>query len=67
MNSTKKLTKMLAVALSLSLLLTGVVLTASAGEGDMMAENDRIIKPIKNGLETSCTYNEYDDVWSCRL
>ncbi len=68
MNFTKKLATMMAVALSVSLLLTGVALAASAGEGEMMAENERIVKPIKSGLEThSCVYDEYEDVWFCKL
>jgi len=64
----KKTTSVLALVLSLSLLVVGVAFNASAGEEALeIAKNDRIIKPVKAGLETRCHYDEFEDVYSCRL
>ncbi len=63
-----KSTSALALALSLSLLVVGVAVNASAGEEAIeIAKNDRLIKPVQTGTETRCRYDEFEDVWSCRL
>ncbi len=64
----KKTSNALALVLSLSLLVVGVAVNSWAGEEALeIAQSDRIIKPVQTGTETKCRYDEYEDVWSCRL
>ena len=67
MKTMKKTATILAMALSLTMMFAGAAISGGGGEeAVLMAKEDRIVKPVKSGLETRCRYNEFEDIYSCR-
>ena len=66
MKTMKKTATILAMALSLTMMFAGAAISGGGEEPVLMAKEDRIVKPVKSGLETRCRYNEFEDIYSCR-
>lgn len=68
MNFMKKSAAVLSMLLTLSFMIGASAITVSGEEMALQASGDRQIKVIRSGLETKgCRYDQYNDVWQCRL